>query len=136
VVYEPVPYTEEEKSKAEVYVCLSRIVPTSHFQDMLIFGTDDQRCIPRQKKHMKKSRKTWVFVELDLETPPERGEELPVYELATMPGCFYHGEWKKGRPHGLGRLYGINGIFYQGGFEGGVATCKMGLFIYPDGSYY
>lgn len=53
-----------------------------------------------------------------------------------MAGCFYDGEWSKGRPNGRGCLYGKNGIFYKGSFVAGVATCEEGLFIYPDGSYY
>lgn len=61
---------------------------------------------------------------------------MPVYELATMPGCFYHGEWKNGRPYGMGKIYGVNGIYFEGGFINGVVTCKYGVFIYPDGSYY
>lgn len=53
-----------------------------------------------------------------------------------MPGCFYDGEWQKGRPHGAGKIYGNNGIYYEGAFEQGVAYFNDGIFIYPDGSFY
>jgi hypothetical protein len=53
-----------------------------------------------------------------------------------MPGCYYDGEWRNGRPHGAGKIYGKNGIFFEGGFVAGVATCEDGLFIFPDGSHY
>lgn len=59
-----------------------------------------------------------------------------MHELIAMPGCFYDGEWQKGLPHGLGKVRGTNGIYYEGTFEEGMVACKNGLFIYPDGSYY
>ena len=65
-----------------------------------------------------------------------KGEKLPVFELIAMPGCYYDGEWSEGRPHGLGKIYGKNGIYYEGGFENGTACCSNGIFIFPDGSYY
>ncbi len=64
------------------------------------------------------------------------GEKLPLYELVAMPGCFYEGEWEKGKQHGKGKVYATNGIYFEGEFDQGLATGIDGLLVYPDGSYY
>ena len=56
------------------------------------------------------------ITKLNIRVPLVKGEKLPVYELLAMPGCFYDGEWQNGRPHGSGKIYGRNGIYYQGAF--------------------
>ena len=62
--------------------------------------------------------------------------KLPCYILAAMPGCYYEGEWKNGRPFGFGKVYAKNGIYFEGSFEGGLANCEEGILVYADGSFY
>ena len=51
----------------------------------------------------------------------EGSEELPLYQLVTMPGCFYEGSWKKGKQHGKGRIFTTNGVYFEGVFTHGIA---------------
>lgn len=61
-------------------------------------------------------------------------DTLPVFYIPKKKG-FYHGEWEGNLPHGKGRFYFNDGMYYEGDIKKGQATGDDCLLIYRDGSY-
>jgi len=53
-----------------------------------------------------------------------------------MPGCFYEGEWVKGKQQGYGTITTVHGVSYTGNFVQGAAQGEDGILVSPDGSIY
>jgi hypothetical protein len=60
---------------------------------------------------------------------------LPLYYI-NEKDVYYQGEWNKQLPHGKGKIYYLNGSYFEGYFCQGEATCTNGILIFVDGSYY
>lgn len=66
----------------------------------------------------------------------DRGKKIQNSYFIKQYEIYYTGEWKKGRPHGLGDVVFKNGALFRGTFNAGKASGNDCLFIMEDGSYY
>jgi hypothetical protein len=56
-------------------------------------------------------------------------------EITYANGSYYHGNVKRGQPHGMGRKYFLNGNIYKGNFKDGNPD-GIGIMHYSDGDIY
>ena len=66
--------------------------------------------------------------------PLTRGVFRDTQHLSTI-NCYYKGEWKEGRLHGVGTMLFPDGSIYTGMFQNNEANGE-GKYLYPNGSYY
>ncbi len=66
----------------------------------------------------------------------DRGKKFQNAYFLLPYSVYYTGEWKKGRPHGVGDIVFQNGSLLKGTFYQGQVKGEDCILVMEDGSYY
>lgn len=77
-----------------------------------------------------------IHLSTEFDSDLERGKKIGNSYFIIPYSVYYNGEWKGGRPHGVGDVVFQNGSVLKGSFYRGKVRGKDCILIMDDGSYY